>query len=466
MRAARWWAWLALAGAGAASAGTLWSSQDGSSAVEGKAFYKALGTGLRLSPGLVVTTAELDRILDEANGPGAGAPGLALPGTGASSGHVVRLEGKARWKELLEVELAYQAGVLVASSPAFTGGASLSGAFTGPAGAGPQRRLADFPGTLYSTAGLRVDQNLDRLSARLSLKFADLVVGRQVLSWGTGRFWNPTDLLSPFSPTEIDREVRRGIDAVRVTAPLSTTSQLEVLWFPRRAGAENGGAVRAQVNLFGYDVSLSAAKYVNDLVAGADFSGDVGPVGVHGEAAYTWALTGLGDPDPSVPVGVGERALRAVIGADVRPTEKLAVSAEYYFNGFGAKDPSGYLAALSSPRAQRGEIFGAGRHYAGVAASYGVSELLTAQLLALVNLQDPSVQLVPVVEYWFEQSVILRAGGFIPLGRAPDPSALRGLTGADVTTQEFQDAASTLGLRSEYGVTSFGVLAQVGVYFQ
>jgi len=197
--------------------------------------------------------------------------------------------------------------------------------------------------------------------------------------------------------------------------------------------AENGGAIRAQVNLWGYDVSLSAAKYVNDLVAGADFSGDVGPVGIHGKAAYTWELTGLGDP--SATVGVGERALRAVVGADFRPPEKLAVTAEYSFNGFGAEDPAGYLAALASPRARRGEIFGAGRHYAGIAASYGFSELLSLQLLALVNLQDPSAQLVPVVEYWFEQSVILRAGAFIPLGRAPDPSALQALGGMDVLGQ-------------------------------
>src|SRR6185295_4289938 len=121
-----------------------------------------------------------------------------------------------------------------------------------------------------------------------------------------------------FAPTEIDSEVRRGIDAVRVTAPLfSRTAQLEVLWLPRKVAEENGGAVRAQVNVLGYDVSLSGAKYVDDLLAGADFSGDVGTVGVHGEAAYTWGIRS------------GERALRAVVGAEVRPTEKLALTAEY-----------------------------------------------------------------------------------------------------------------------------------------
>jgi hypothetical protein len=182
---------LAWACASAAWAGTLWSTEDGSSTIEGKAFYKALGTGLRLAPGLVVETAELARLL--------GNPDVALPGAGASTGHVVRLEGTANVTELLELDVAYQVGALVASHPAFTGGASLAGAFTAE-GVAPRRRLWDLPSTLVSASGLRVDQNLDRLSARLSLKFADLVVGRQVLSWGTGRFWNPTDLLSPSHP--------------------------------------------------------------------------------------------------------------------------------------------------------------------------------------------------------------------------------------------------------------------------
>src|SRR6185369_5815475 len=143
---------------------------------------------------------------------------------------------------------------------------------------------------------------------------------------------------------------------------------------------------------------------------------------------YTWGLTGLGDPAASV--GVGERALRAVIGAELRPTEKLVLTVEYYFNGFGAADPSGYLAVLTSPRSRRGEIFGAGRHYAGLAANYAFTELLNLQLLAICNLQDPSAQLLPVLEYWFEQSVILRATAFLPIGAAPDPSALRVLHGS------------------------------------
>src|SRR5678815_3122379 len=95
-----------------------------------------------------------------------------------------------------------------------------------------------------------------------------------------------------------------------------------------------------------------------------------------GEAAYTYAL----DND--------ERFLRAVVGAEVRPQQKLVIVAEYYYNGFGALGAADYLDVLRSPRVARGEVFGAGRHYAGVVASWLRSEVLTLQAITIANLQD------------------------------------------------------------------------------
>ena len=81
----------------------------------------------------------------------------------------------------------------------------------------------------------------------------------------------------------------------------------------------------------------------------------------------------------------------------------------------GAREPSQYLSVLKSDRVTRGEVFGAGRHYAGLVAAWQASDLLSVQATALANLQDPSVMLVPALEYWMEQSVLLRAGGYVPI---------------------------------------------------
>jgi hypothetical protein len=92
---------------------------------------------------------------------------------------------------------------------------------------------------------------------------------------------------------------------------------------------------------------------------------------------------------------------------------------------------------------QRGEIFGAGRHYLGLATAWKITELLSLNASVITNLIDPSAVIVPVLEYWLEQSVIVRAGGFVPIGARPGAS----------------------GLKSEYGASPAGLFLQAGLYF-
>ncbi|MHB8876523.1 MAG: hypothetical protein ACYC8T_22740, partial [Myxococcaceae bacterium] len=363
---------------------------------DGSGFYKTLLSGLLLNRGTVESTRALSSLLDEARAlapPGVELPqSPPVPDAGVLNGHLLRLAAKLRVSEHLEADVAWQLALQLASDPVFAGGSSVYGA-VGAAEA--QRRLVGLSGVLAQGRVARLDHDLDRLSVKLALPFGDLTVGRQVLSWGTGRLWNPTDVLSPFPPTAVDREVRRGFDVVRLAVALSEVSQLDLLYLPQRALEDNGGVVRVQANLLGWDGSLSLGKYVRDIVAGADLVGDLGPIGVHAEGAYTLELLDLREG----PVRVGEHFFRGVVGAEARPHEKVLVMAEYSYNGFGTTHPSEYARTLSSPRVVRGEIFGAGKHSAALGASLLASDLLTAQLSVLCNLTDPSALLIPSVEY-------------------------------------------------------------------
>lgn len=352
---------------------------------------------------------------------------------GAIDAQLARLGAKFRYDDKVEVEAAWQLTYLLASDPAYVAGGSFTGTIGGT-GIGPQRRLVPLSGVLAETANSRLAHDVDRLAIKLTLPFGDLTIGRQVLSWGTGRFFNPTDVLSPFPPTVIDREVRRGFDAVRLAVALGDTTQLDLLYLPQAVPEENGGVVRFQTNVAGWDGSLSFGKYVRDFVAGFDVVGDVGPVGVHAEGAYTveWLATRE----------VGDHFFRGVAGFDFKPHEKVVVTAEYAFNGYGSRDASRYAQILTSKRAQRGEVFGAGMHVAAVAASFIANDLLTASVSVLCNVTDPSALAFAAVEYSFTQSVLVRAGAYVPIGRPPDAS----------------------GLRSEYGSGAYGAFAQVGVY--
>jgi len=448
-----------------ASAAELW--KNGPWTLEGSGFYKPYVSWLRLQDSLVDGTLDLARAVDEARALvppelAAQLPAMRpLPRQVGLTTHTLRLGGKVSWTDALELEAAWQAAVIIASDAAFAGAGSSS--YLGASLITAQRRLVDFEPFLVDAGAFRVQHNLDRLALTWRGQHVTVVVGRQVLSWGTGRLWNPTDLISPFAPTDVDREVRRGADAVRASVALGPTAQLDVLWLPQRLARDMGGVVRGRANVAGWDVSATVGKYVADLVIGADFSGDLGPLGAHGEAAWTLPLVGLGTSDP---VSVRGGFVRAVAGLDWRPLESLVLGAEYYFNGFGAASPEGILAVMRSDRLVRGEVFGAERHYAGLTASWLATDLLTVGLYAIVNLVDPSALLVPSLEYSFEQHVLVRVGGFVPIGQGLDASLLRGLSGADVVSNStsWQRATSTLGARSEYGLSGYGAFIQVGLY--
>ena len=462
----RWRAGLILAiASSSASAAELWKHGDWT--LEGSGFYKPYVSWLRLQDSLVLGTTEMARALEEARGllppeVAGQLPSLkALPLQVGLTTHTLRLGGKASWTDALEFEVAWQAAVILASDAAFAGAGGSS--YLGASLITAQRRLVDFEPFLLDAGAFRIQHNLDRLALTWRGKHVTVVVGRQVLSWGTGHMWNPTDLISPFAPTDVDREVRRGADAARASIALGATSQLDLLWLPQKLARDMGGVVRARTNLAGWDFSATVGKYVADIVIGADFSGDLGPLGAHGEAAWTLPLVGLGTQDP---VKVHGGFVRVVAGLDWRPVESLVLGVEYYFNGFGATTAAGILTVLKSDRVVRGEVFGAERHYAGLSASWLATDLLTVNLSAIGNLVDPSVLLVPSLEYSFEQHVLVRAGGFIPIGQTIDLSLMRGLSGADVVgnTAAWQRATSTFGARSEYGLSAYGAFIQVGLY--
>lgn len=437
----------------------------GSFKVEASGFYKPYVSALVLQPGLVDGVNRLQTAIDEARTllpPDLAAqlpPSVALPAVLGLSTQTARVQARATWGDRLELEAAWQLSGIISSSAAFAGN---GGALFGAAPVTAQRRLVDFAPFLVDAGGFKLQHNLDRLALSWRGDHLTIVAGRQVISWGTGRLWNPTDLMSPFAPTDVDREVRRGVDAVRVSIGLGATSQLDVIYLPQRLPRDMGGVLRARTNLDGWDFSFTAAKYVSDVVLGADFSGDIGQLGVRGEASWTLPLVGL---DGSRPVAVQGDFGRGVLGVDWKPVEKLMLTFEYAFNGFGAERPEDVLKVLKSDRVVRGEIFGASRHAAGLVAAWSATELLTVSATGLLNLVDGSGLVVPSLEYWFEQRVLLRAGGYVPFGRPPSSAVTTGLSGPDVLTNSARwvEATSTLGARSEYGLSSAGAFIQVSV---
>ena len=284
--------------------------------------------------------------------------------------------------------------------------------------------------------------DIDRYWIGFSAGPVDVTLGRQAITWGSAWFWKPTDRFSPFSPMDVDADVKRGVDAARVEIYTGQTSNLDlVATFERHPGTDreywvHAGA-RFRTTLGGYDLALSGARFQAadeaNWMVGVEFSGDIRKVGFRGEAAFNY-LQESGDWD-----------IEAVIGLDYHFPFKLTLAGEFFYNGYGAAGPAGYAEYLMSPgtceqmlvseslgdfapycatmkgeRLERGEAFHVGRYYLGFTATQEVHPLVNLSLSTITNFRDPSSLLILGLQWSVVQDVRVTAGVMVPLGRKPE----------------------------------------------
>jgi hypothetical protein len=300
---------------------------------------------------------------------------------------------------------------------------------------------------IESTADFLWVQEFDRLAATLSVGDLDFIFGRQAITWGTGRFWQPTDLFSPFGPLQVDREFKAGNDAARLALALNDFTQVEVVWaFGEDADPDrSAGAGKFKTLVKDYDLSVLGGWVQTDVVAGGDFAGDLGStgIGLHGEVLFSH----VEDPPDY---------LDFLVGLDYRfPGKGPYLLGEYYYYGAGAANPEGLNQVLGDNRIlSRGTLL-LGRHNLGLGASYEILPILTGMFNVLLNLTDPSAILNPVLEYSVADNAVATAGCTIPLGEAPTFLVPPGGLGAP-----------KVRVNSEYGTYPFTFFIEVRLYMQ
>lgn len=318
--------------------------------------------------------------------------------------------------------------------------------------------------------GLSFRHRLDRLVVSAKLPPVDLALGRQPVSFGVGRIFTPLDLVNPFHPATIDAEYKPGVDALRVDVYSGVATRLTVVgaW----AGDPVVGkdrrdtdapvldelvlAASGQGTLGVTDVLVFAGVVRAEPVFGLGSASSLGPVGVHAEGTLT--LPGDGE-DPFV---------RAVAGADGRPTGTTTVLGEVYLQSLGATDPANYLAAASGPRFQRGELWQMGQLYGSVSLAQELTPLVHGSFSVISNLRDPSALLALGGSWSVADNADVGFGAWYGLGRAPETVDVSVIV--DPTTQALlvalpDDDALAASVRSEFGLYPLVGYVQVRAYF-
>ncbi|MBN1614437.1 MAG: hypothetical protein JW950_08245, partial [Deltaproteobacteria bacterium] len=200
-----------------------------------------------------------------------------------------RLRGKVLFGERASLETHYEA--VLAGGDTRRSGNALRQLIGGSSRSFPSadltptddRRLLDLSSTIDEGSGQVLYHRLDRLVLSLRPAWGVVRIGRQAVTWGNGLLFNPMDLFNPFSPSDIERDYKRGDDMASLQVPFGRRGDLEVLYVPRRDPVRErlnwdqsslAGKIHLGCGTTDYDVLL--ARHYDDTVVGLGSAGYVG----------------------------------------------------------------------------------------------------------------------------------------------------------------------------------------------
>ena len=354
----------------------------------------------------------------------------------------LRLDLHARWGDDLDARLAYEFGARWYNQhDGITDLLGLS-SLTLPI----PFRLTPVHHDWYEGKRLLGTRELDRAFVAFPPDWGEVVVGRQAIGLGRGVLFSATDLFSPFSPVEVDREWRRGGDAVRLERRLSPTASIELI----AVGGEHWDESAFLCRLRGYfglvDAAVLGGRRGTDQFVGAVVSAATGDAEAHGEVMVF--RTRDEHPQGSI-FGDGDTIPKAVLGGSYtfNVGNGLTVLGEYHYSGFASHEADQAQLLFVQPeylaRYLRGDTQIICRHAVGLQLAYSLNEALTSTVNVILNPRDGSGVLSPSMRWDISRNVSLTVAGYLGWGEQPVNAMLQ----------------------SEYGAYGQSLFAQLGLYF-
>ena len=269
----------------------------------------------------------------------------------------------------------------------------------------------DLTWSLVDKRDVFVTHTLDRIYFEYYSERVIVTIGRQRIAWGVSNFFQPLDPFAPFAPSQIDKEERTGIDAVRISMPWGQLSNVEVVYNPYQNFEDQRFGARFRTNIRQWDVGFIAGSFDAGESAGMSVAGSVGGAAIRSEALITrgdarrWVVwrDGSGFEMLNTEGWHSRVALGTDYGFD---WHNLTVGGEWYYDGSGQTAQSDYdWEALFL-----GRRVTLAQNYAAVSGSLLVTPLLTLSSAFIFNLDDNSFVFLPQMTYSITQQFDVRGG--------------------------------------------------------
>ena len=287
---------------------------------------------------------------------------------------------------------------------------------------------------------------IDRAQVTWQPPWGTVSLGRQAIGYGRGVLFSAVDVFSPFSPVEVDREWRRGVDAFRIEYRTTPLSSLEVTAVFGEGWDDSALLGRFRGYVGEIDGEIIIGKRGRDAMFAATFSSVLGDAAVHGEAAVF--NTPEKQPEGGL-FGKDDLVGKLVLGASYTFNigNGLTLLGEYHYSGFGVKNARDVIKrALDSnlvERYLRGDSQILGQHAVALQMMYPLNNTLTGTFMILGSPVDGSGLASPTLVWAASQNTTLTLSAFVPWGATPKHGRLR----------------------SEYGSSPASIFGQVSIYF-
>lgn len=314
-------------------------------------------------------------------------------------------------------------------------------------------RFGDLDPVLYpagnnNEGNFTINNNLDRFFITVKTEKADFFIGRQSISWGSSRVFNPTDIIAPFNFNQLDKEEKSGVDAIRVRVPLGTMNELDAgyVFGDKFRFSQSAFFARAKFNILKSDISILMSGFRGNFLLGFDLSSSIGGAGIWAECALVKTGFFIKKAEESI-----NSYFRASVGADYNFAGNTYAFIEYHYNSAGNSDPERYLSLFESTPFLDGNVYQMGKHYISLGVNKQLHPLIGFNNLIIFSITDNSLIFSPVLEYNIAENIYISAGGFLGFGKRPEKASS-------------QDPSGIL-LRSEFGTYPNLIYSSFRIYF-
>ncbi len=257
-----------------------------------------------------------------------------------------------------------------------------------------------------------------RAYAKLALGDFTLTAGRQQVRFGSGRLWNPLDIMNPISPTSLEGSAeQKGTDAIRAEYFFNEFTVLSAVVDQKRVNDSDqvsdldsrntSGLGRFRTAIGKMEIAALGGRVLRRDVAGADVSVIVLDGTLRGSAIRSEAE----DADPFV---------QASAGFEYNFGFGLYFLLEYFYNesglNFNPELKAAYLSSMAYGINEQNyyllsnQFVTFNKHYAALALGYDITPLLRAEFFTVYDFQGRAVLINPTLKYNVFQDVDFSLG--------------------------------------------------------